>query len=257
MDDGAGVGAGDSELLDRVRGGTKSTKSATRTKTDDRRGCGAMSKDEQQKLNEHNKLRTEIKKVKYPAAKATSSPTSKASRPTTRSGSRTRCPTRPTSRPTTCSARSGGRPRPPRPPRRSSSASDGCAGRRAGDVDRRLHAAAPAGQPRRSGAGRALVDRHRRVARARIARLAALRARRADGGAVERSAHSDRPVSRSHDPPRVRQRRRDRHALAELAGGARISRSSSSRTRTGRPTSASTSATSAGKTGCCARRSRP
>ena len=29
-----------------------------------------MSKDEQQKLNEHNKLRTEIKKVKYPAAKA-------------------------------------------------------------------------------------------------------------------------------------------------------------------------------------------
>ena len=29
-----------------------------------------MSKDEQQKLNEHNKLRAEIKKVKYPAAKA-------------------------------------------------------------------------------------------------------------------------------------------------------------------------------------------
>ena len=32
--------------------------------------AGSMSKDEQQKLNEHNKLRTEIKKVKYPAAKA-------------------------------------------------------------------------------------------------------------------------------------------------------------------------------------------
>jgi hypothetical protein len=32
--------------------------------------AGSMSKDEQQKLNEHNKLRSEIKKVKYPAAKA-------------------------------------------------------------------------------------------------------------------------------------------------------------------------------------------
>jgi len=31
----------------------------------------SMSKDEQQKLSEHNKLRMEIKKVKYPAAKAT------------------------------------------------------------------------------------------------------------------------------------------------------------------------------------------
>jgi type II secretory pathway pseudopilin PulG len=32
--------------------------------------AGSMSKDEQEKLKEHNKLRTEIKKVKYPAAKA-------------------------------------------------------------------------------------------------------------------------------------------------------------------------------------------
>ena len=31
----------------------------------------AGSKDEQEKLKEHNKLRTEIKKVKYPAAKST------------------------------------------------------------------------------------------------------------------------------------------------------------------------------------------
>lgn len=30
----------------------------------------AMSKDEQEKLKEHNKLRAEIKKVKYPAAKS-------------------------------------------------------------------------------------------------------------------------------------------------------------------------------------------
>ena len=30
----------------------------------------ALSKDDQQKLNEHNKLRMEIKKVKYPASKA-------------------------------------------------------------------------------------------------------------------------------------------------------------------------------------------
>jgi hypothetical protein len=31
---------------------------------------GSMSKDEADRLKEHNKLRTEIKKVKYPAAKA-------------------------------------------------------------------------------------------------------------------------------------------------------------------------------------------
>jgi len=33
--------------------------------------AGSMSKDDQQKLSEHNKLRMEIKKVKYPAPKAT------------------------------------------------------------------------------------------------------------------------------------------------------------------------------------------
>lgn len=33
--------------------------------------AGSMSKDEQQKVTEHNKLRAEIKKVKYPAPKAT------------------------------------------------------------------------------------------------------------------------------------------------------------------------------------------
>ena len=32
--------------------------------------AGSMSKDDQQKLSEHNKLRMEIKKVKYPASKA-------------------------------------------------------------------------------------------------------------------------------------------------------------------------------------------
>ena len=49
--------------------GTKSSKSA---KTDDSSAAAApMSKDEAQKVAEHNKLRTEIKKVKYPAPKAT------------------------------------------------------------------------------------------------------------------------------------------------------------------------------------------
>jgi hypothetical protein len=49
--------------------GTKSTKSA---KTDEAAPAAApMSKDEAQKLSEHNKLRMEIKKVKYPAPKAT------------------------------------------------------------------------------------------------------------------------------------------------------------------------------------------
>ena len=33
--------------------------------------AGSMSKDDQQKLSEHNKLRMEIKKVHYPAAKTT------------------------------------------------------------------------------------------------------------------------------------------------------------------------------------------
>jgi hypothetical protein len=51
--------------------GTKSTKSAS-TKTDDSSAAAApMSKDEAAKVAEHNKLRSEIKKVKYPAPKAT------------------------------------------------------------------------------------------------------------------------------------------------------------------------------------------
>jgi hypothetical protein len=33
--------------------------------------AGSMSKDDQQKVAEHNKLRMEIKKVKYPASKST------------------------------------------------------------------------------------------------------------------------------------------------------------------------------------------
>ena len=44
--------------------GTKSAKS-------DEPAAAPMSKDEAQRLAEHNKLRTEIKKVKYPAPKAT------------------------------------------------------------------------------------------------------------------------------------------------------------------------------------------
>jgi hypothetical protein len=36
----------------------------------DESSAGSMSKDDQAKLNEHNKLRMEIKKVKYPASKA-------------------------------------------------------------------------------------------------------------------------------------------------------------------------------------------
>jgi hypothetical protein len=48
--------------------GTKSTKAG---KTDEAAaGSASMSKDEADKLKEHNKLRAEIKKVKYPAAKA-------------------------------------------------------------------------------------------------------------------------------------------------------------------------------------------
>src|SRR5262245_12116194 len=39
--------------------------------TDDSSAAAPMSKDEAQRLSEHNKLRAEIKKVKYPAPKAT------------------------------------------------------------------------------------------------------------------------------------------------------------------------------------------
>ncbi len=49
--------------------GTKSTKAADTDEAAAPSGAG-MSKDEQQRVNEHNKLRMEIKKVKYPAAKA-------------------------------------------------------------------------------------------------------------------------------------------------------------------------------------------
>jgi hypothetical protein len=48
-------------------------KAAKTAKTADESGAAPaapMSKDEQQKLMEHNKLRSEIKKVKYPAEKA-------------------------------------------------------------------------------------------------------------------------------------------------------------------------------------------
>ncbi|HXT95510.1 MAG TPA: DUF2795 domain-containing protein [Polyangia bacterium] len=39
--------------------------------SDDTAGTAAMSKEDQEKLKEHNKLRMEIKKVHYPAAKTT------------------------------------------------------------------------------------------------------------------------------------------------------------------------------------------
>ena len=39
--------------------------------SDDSSAAAGMSKEDQDKLKEHNKLRLEIKKVKYPAAKAT------------------------------------------------------------------------------------------------------------------------------------------------------------------------------------------
>jgi hypothetical protein len=42
----------------------------TKAKTDETAAAAPMSKDEAQKLAEHNKLRAEIKKVKYPAPKS-------------------------------------------------------------------------------------------------------------------------------------------------------------------------------------------
>jgi hypothetical protein len=39
--------------------------------SDDTASTAGMSKEDQEKLKEHNKLRTEIKKVHYPAAKST------------------------------------------------------------------------------------------------------------------------------------------------------------------------------------------
>ena len=46
-------------------------KTAVVASSDDSAPAAGMSKEDQDKLKEHNKLRTEIKKVKYPAAKAT------------------------------------------------------------------------------------------------------------------------------------------------------------------------------------------
>jgi hypothetical protein len=48
--------------------GSKSSKAAS---SGDEASAGSMSKDDQAKLAEHNKLRMEIKKVKYPASKST------------------------------------------------------------------------------------------------------------------------------------------------------------------------------------------
>jgi len=49
----------------------RSAVAKTATATSDDSAPAGMSKEDQDKLKEHNKLRTEIKKVKYPAAKAT------------------------------------------------------------------------------------------------------------------------------------------------------------------------------------------
>jgi hypothetical protein len=48
----------------------KSGTTATSSSSDTSGGTAGMSKDEQEKLREHNKLRAEIKKVKYPAPKS-------------------------------------------------------------------------------------------------------------------------------------------------------------------------------------------
>jgi len=50
--------------------GSKSSKAAS-SSDEASAGAGSMSKDDQAKLAEHNKLRMEIKKVKYPASKST------------------------------------------------------------------------------------------------------------------------------------------------------------------------------------------
>ena len=49
----------------------RSAAAKTAASSDDSAGTAGMSKEDQEKVKEHNKLRTEIKKVKYPAAKAT------------------------------------------------------------------------------------------------------------------------------------------------------------------------------------------
>ena len=88
----------------------------------------------------------------------------------------------------------------------------------------------PPVERRRTGARRALVDRHRLVADAGIARLAPLRARRADGGAVGRSAHPGRrfaarrpsasPISAS--ARRIRAGRTGRRCAASRSSSSRI-----------------------------------
>ena len=50
---------------------TRAAVAKTAAASSDDTSAAGMSKEDQDKLKEHNKLRTEIKKVKYPAAKAT------------------------------------------------------------------------------------------------------------------------------------------------------------------------------------------
>jgi hypothetical protein len=50
---------------------TRTATAKTAAATSDDTAPSSMSKQDQDKLKEHNKLRMEIKKVKYPAAKAT------------------------------------------------------------------------------------------------------------------------------------------------------------------------------------------
>ncbi len=50
---------------------TRSAVAKTAAATTDDSAPAGMSKEEQEKLKEHNKLRSEIKKVRYPAAKST------------------------------------------------------------------------------------------------------------------------------------------------------------------------------------------
>ncbi len=51
--------------------GAAVAKTSAAASSDDTSGAAGMSKEDQEKLREHNKLRMEIKKVKYPAAKST------------------------------------------------------------------------------------------------------------------------------------------------------------------------------------------
>ena len=179
-----------------------------RVRREPRRACRRTSS---RRLAEHNKLRMEIKKVKYPAAKATIVSHVKGIKADDKKWFSDTLPDKTYESADDVFSALGWEAAPAR--RSSPRSDDAAAGRRAGDVDRRLHAPAPARQPRRrwraSSAGGSSSARRRCSNRSTGATTRATRrwwccrAIRASRSAICRSRPSASPTSASARPTRA------------------------------------------------------